>query len=122
MQSNPKTRLQALLEVLPNIERDDDGYPWFCVEVYDKAQDTQNHYDCSQGCEECKKRFWEEIVCGNSSEHGILLINQNLIIENQKGLFENQQVLCDALNHITNQLIELQDCSVQKRKRKHSKT
>ena len=62
MQSNPKTRLQALLEVLPNIERDDDGYPLFCVEVYDKAQDTQNHYDCSNGCEECKKRFWEEIV------------------------------------------------------------
>ena len=23
-----KTRLQALLEVLPNIELDDDGYPW----------------------------------------------------------------------------------------------
>ena len=54
-----KTRLQALLEVLPNIEIDDDGYPFFCVEVYDKVQDTQNHYDCSQGCEECKKRFWE---------------------------------------------------------------
>lgn len=57
-----KTRLQALLEVLPNIELDDDGYPFFCVEVYDKVQETQNHYDCSQGCEECKKRFWEEIV------------------------------------------------------------
>lgn len=54
-----KTRLQALLEVLPNIELDDEGYPWFCVEVYDKAQETKNHYDCSQGCEECKKRFWE---------------------------------------------------------------
>lgn len=25
----------------------------------EKVQDTQNHYDCSQGCEECKKRFWE---------------------------------------------------------------
>lgn len=61
MQSNPKTRLQALLEVLPNIERDDDGYPWYCIEIYDKTQE-QNHYDCSQGCEECKKRFWEEIV------------------------------------------------------------
>ena len=57
-----KTRLQALLEVLPNIEIDDDGYPFFCVEVYDKVQYTQNHYDCSQGCEECKKRFWEEII------------------------------------------------------------
>lgn len=60
--SENKTRLQALLAVLPNIELDDDGYPWFCVEVYDKAQDTQNHYDCSQGCEECKKRFWEEEI------------------------------------------------------------
>lgn len=54
-----KTRLQALLGVMPNIEIDDEGYPFFCVEVYDKVQDTQNHYDCSQGCEECKKRFWE---------------------------------------------------------------
>ena len=57
--SENKTRLQALLEVLPNIELDDEGYPFFCVEVYDKVQDTQNNYDCSQGCEECKKRFWE---------------------------------------------------------------
>lgn len=57
-----KTRLQALLEVLPNIERDDDGYPWYCIDIYDTDQETQNHYDCSQGCEECKKRFWEEIV------------------------------------------------------------
>lgn len=57
-----KTRLQALLKVLPNIELDDDGYPLFCVEVYDEAQEMQNHYGCSQGCEECKKRFWEKIV------------------------------------------------------------
>ena len=52
-----KTRLQALLEVLTNIELDDEGYPFFCIEVYDKVQDTQNHYDCSQGCEECKKKI-----------------------------------------------------------------
>lgn len=57
-----KTRLQAVLEVLPNIERDDDGYPLFCIEVYDEAQETQNHCDCSNGCTECKKKFWEEIV------------------------------------------------------------
>ena len=58
-----KTRLQALLEVLPNIDRDDAGYPWFCIEAYDKTKKTRDHYDrCSNGCKVCKKRFWEEII------------------------------------------------------------
>ena len=26
------------------------------IEIYDKTQE-QNHYDCSQGCEECKKKI-----------------------------------------------------------------
>lgn len=62
MQSNPETRLQALLEVLPNIELDDDGYPWYCIDIYDTDHEMQNHYDCSNGCKECKKRFWEEEI------------------------------------------------------------
>ena len=56
--SENKTRLQALLEVLPNIELDDDGYPWNCIDIYDTDQEMQNTYDCSNGCKECKKRFW----------------------------------------------------------------
>ena len=39
-----KTRLQALLEVLPNIDIDDDGYPWFCIEAYDKTQKMKDHH------------------------------------------------------------------------------
>lgn len=54
-----KTRLQALLEVLPNIELDDEVYPWNCIDIYDTDQEMQNNYDCSNGCKECKKRFWE---------------------------------------------------------------
>lgn len=54
-----KTRLQALLEVMPNIERDEDGYPWYCVEIYDTAYELKNNYDCANGCAECRKRFWE---------------------------------------------------------------
>lgn len=58
-----KTRLQALLEVLPNIDMDDDGYPWFCIEAYDKTQKIKDHHDdCLNGCKSCKKRFWEEII------------------------------------------------------------
>lgn len=58
-----KTRLQALFEVLPNIEMDDDGYPWFCIEAYDNTQKMNDHHDdCLNGCKACKKRFWEEII------------------------------------------------------------
>ncbi len=68
MQSNPKTRLQALLEVLPNIERDKDGYPWYCIDIYDQAQELQNHYDCEKGCTECKKKFWEEEISNKGEQ------------------------------------------------------
>ena len=54
-----KTRLQALLGALPNIEIEDEGYQWNCIDIYDTDQEMQNNYDCSNGCKECKKRFWE---------------------------------------------------------------
>lgn len=68
-----KTRLQALFEVLPNIDMDDDGYPWFCIEAYDNTQKMNDHHDdCLNGCKACKKRFWEEIIPDQKEESSVL--------------------------------------------------
>lgn len=98
MQSNPKTRLQALLEVLPNIERDDDGYPRYCVEIYDKAYEMKNNYDCGNGCAKCKKRFWEGKI-----EHGTEID----ITDNAEKPNDSEKILA-ALNDIYARLEQLE--------------
>lgn len=55
------TRLEALKEILPNLQVDEHGIPLRCVGEYDKERDTRL-YDCPWVCEDCKKRFWEEKI------------------------------------------------------------